>query len=57
MVRELMEGEKGEGVRKKVKELGENAEKSMKGGGSSWTTLGLLIDDAWPGTTEIGARI
>ncbi|KAM3246795.1 hypothetical protein P3L10_008562 [Capsicum annuum] len=49
MVRELMEGEKGEGVRKKVKELGENAEKSMKGGGSSRTTLGLLIDDACAG--------
>jgi len=46
MVRELMEGEKGEMVRKKVKELGENAEEAMKEGGSSWSTLGLLIDDA-----------
>ncbi|XP_006345045.1 UDP-glycosyltransferase 90A1-like [Solanum tuberosum] len=46
MVRELMEGEKGEMVRKKVKELGENAEEAMKEGGSTWSTLGLLIDDA-----------
>ncbi|KAK4735408.1 hypothetical protein R3W88_009669 [Solanum pinnatisectum] len=46
MVRELMEGEKGEMVRKKVKELGENAEEAMNEGGSSWSTLGLLIDDA-----------
>ncbi|KAH0690479.1 hypothetical protein KY289_017837 [Solanum tuberosum] len=46
MVRELMEGEKGEMVRKKVKELGENAEEAMKEGGSSWSTLDLLIDDA-----------
>ncbi|WMV21590.1 hypothetical protein MTR67_014975 [Solanum verrucosum] len=46
MVRELMEGEMGEMMRKKVKELGENAEEAMKEGGSSWSTLGLLIDDA-----------
>ncbi|XP_049396901.1 UDP-glycosyltransferase 90A1-like [Solanum stenotomum] len=46
MVRELMEGERGEMVRKKVKELGENAEEAMKEGGSSWSTLDLLIDDA-----------
>ncbi|XP_059303815.1 UDP-glycosyltransferase 90A1-like [Lycium ferocissimum] len=46
MVRELMEGEKGERVRKKVKEVGENAMEAMKEGGSSWSTLGLLIDDA-----------
>ncbi|XP_004236114.1 UDP-glycosyltransferase 90A1-like [Solanum lycopersicum] len=46
MVIELMEGEKGEMVRKKVKELGEKAEEAMKEGGSSWSTLGLLIDDA-----------
>ncbi|CAN4088262.1 unnamed protein product [Withania somnifera] len=46
MVRELMEGEKGEKVRKKVKEVGENAEEAMKEGGSTWSTLGLLIDDA-----------
>ncbi|KAK6795287.1 hypothetical protein RDI58_008740 [Solanum bulbocastanum] len=46
MVRELMEGEKGEMVRKKVKELGENAEEAMNEGGSSCSTLGLLIDDA-----------
>lgn len=49
MVRELMEGEKGEGVRKKVKEMGENAWETMKEGGSSWSTLGLLIDDACGG--------
>ncbi|MCD7460502.1 hypothetical protein HAX54_043650 [Datura stramonium] len=48
-VRELMEGEKGERVRKKVKEVGENAEEAMKEGGSSWSTLGLLIDDACAG--------
>ncbi|XP_060204827.1 UDP-glycosyltransferase 90A1-like [Lycium barbarum] len=46
MMRELMEGEKGERVRKKVKEVGENAMEAMKEGGSSWSTLGLLIDDA-----------
>ncbi|KAM3318948.1 hypothetical protein P3S67_006148 [Capsicum chacoense] len=49
MVREIMEGEKGEGVMKKVKELGENAEEAVKEGGSSWSTLGLLIDDARAG--------
>ncbi|KAK4735407.1 hypothetical protein R3W88_009668 [Solanum pinnatisectum] len=46
MVRELTEGEKGEMVRKKVKDLGVNAEEAMNEGGSSWSTLGLLIDDA-----------
>ncbi|XP_009600824.1 UDP-glycosyltransferase 90A1-like [Nicotiana tomentosiformis] len=49
MVRELMEGEKGKRVRKKVKEMGENAWEAMKEGGSSWSTLCLLIDDACGG--------
>ncbi|KAF3645454.1 putative serine/threonine-protein kinase HT1-like [Capsicum annuum] len=49
MARELMEGERGEGVRNNVKELGENAEEAVKEGGSSWSTLGLLIDDACAG--------
>ncbi|KAJ8553791.1 hypothetical protein K7X08_024469 [Anisodus acutangulus] len=49
MVRELMEGEKGERVSKKVKEMGENAWEAMKEGGSSWSTLGLFIDDVFAG--------
>ncbi|CAN4086168.1 unnamed protein product [Withania somnifera] len=49
MVRKLMEGEKGEKVRKKVKGVGENAEEAMREGGSSWSTLSLLIDDACAG--------
>ncbi|KAG2714496.1 hypothetical protein I3843_03G033200 [Carya illinoinensis] len=43
--RELMEGEMGKGVRKKVKELAEMAKKAVEEGGSSWRTLDLLIDE------------
>ncbi|KAJ7974552.1 Glycosyltransferase [Quillaja saponaria] len=45
MVRELMEGEKGEEVRKKVKEFAVMAKKAVEEGGSSWRTLDLLIDE------------
>ncbi|KAL7190393.1 hypothetical protein ACSBR2_022630 [Camellia fascicularis] len=45
MVRELMEGEMGKGVRKKVGEFGEAARKAMEEGGSSWHTLNQLIDE------------
>ncbi|KAF7136528.1 hypothetical protein RHSIM_Rhsim08G0056000 [Rhododendron simsii] len=45
MVRELMEGETGKEARKKVKELGEAAEKAVEEGGSSWHTLNQLIDE------------
>ncbi|XP_043688394.1 UDP-glycosyltransferase 90A1-like [Telopea speciosissima] len=45
MVRELMEGEEGEKVSKKVKEVGEAARKAMEEGGSSWRTLDQLIDE------------
>ncbi|KAG7985570.1 hypothetical protein I3843_03G032800 [Carya illinoinensis] len=44
-VRQLMEGEMGKGVRKKVKELAETAKKAVEEGGSSWRTLDLLIDE------------
>lgn len=45
MVRELMEGEMGKEVRKKVKEVGDAAIKAMEEGGSSWKTLNELIDE------------
>ncbi|CAK9162336.1 unnamed protein product [Ilex paraguariensis] len=45
MVRELMEGEMGRDVRKKVKEIGEMAIKAVEKGGSSWNTLNELIDE------------
>ncbi|XP_058180388.1 UDP-glycosyltransferase 90A1-like [Rhododendron vialii] len=45
MVRELMEGEMGKEVRKKVKEFGEAAKKAVEEGGSSWHTLNQLIDE------------
>ncbi|CAI9272746.1 unnamed protein product [Lactuca saligna] len=45
MVKELMEGEKGKEVRKKVKEIGEAAKEAMAEGGSSWRTLNELIDE------------
>ncbi|KAL6288011.1 hypothetical protein ACE6H2_012401 [Prunus campanulata] len=45
MVKELMEGEKGEEVRKKVKEFAELGNKAVKEGGSSWLTLQSLIDE------------
>ncbi|XVE67950.1 hypothetical protein DITRI_Ditri09bG0029000 [Diplodiscus trichospermus] len=46
MVRELMEGEKGKEVRKKVKELAELAMMAMEENrGSSWRTLEMLINE------------
>ncbi|XP_022741636.1 UDP-glycosyltransferase 90A1-like [Durio zibethinus] len=46
MVRELMEGEMGQEVRKKVKELSELAKMAMEeNSGSSWRTLDLLINE------------
>ncbi|ONI19517.1 hypothetical protein PRUPE_3G282700 [Prunus persica] len=45
MVKELMEGEKGEEVRKKVKEFADLASKAVKEGGSSWLTLQSLTDE------------
>ncbi|KAA8548080.1 hypothetical protein F0562_004659 [Nyssa sinensis] len=45
MVRELMEGEMGKEVRKKVKEVGDAARKAMENGGSSWRTLNQLMDE------------
>ncbi|KAJ9540974.1 hypothetical protein OSB04_027480 [Centaurea solstitialis] len=45
MVKELMEGEKGKEVKKKVEEIGEGAKKAMAEGGSSWRTLNELIDE------------
>ncbi|KAI3454518.1 hypothetical protein Pfo_011181 [Paulownia fortunei] len=45
MVRELMGGEKGAEVRRKVAEYGGAACDSMKEGGSSMRTLDLLIDE------------
>lgn len=42
-VRELMEGEMGKEVRKKVKEMSEAAIKAVEEGGSSWRTLNELI--------------
>ncbi|KAF7112489.1 hypothetical protein RHSIM_RhsimUnG0224200 [Rhododendron simsii] len=47
MVRQLMEGEMGKEVRKKVKEFGEAAKKAVEEGGSSWHTLNQLIDELY----------
>ncbi|XP_024928581.3 UDP-glycosyltransferase 90A1-like [Ziziphus jujuba] len=44
MVRELMEGEKGKEVRKKVEEVAEMARKAMEDEGSSCRALDTLID-------------
>ncbi|XP_027124147.1 UDP-glycosyltransferase 90A1-like [Coffea arabica] len=44
-VKELMEGTKGEGVRKKMKEVGEAACGAIREGGSSWETLEQVIAD------------
>ncbi|KAL2454216.1 UDP-glycosyltransferase 90A1 [Abeliophyllum distichum] len=44
-VKELMEGENGNEVRKKVKEVAEAARNSIKDGGSSWHTLSQLIKE------------
>ncbi|KAJ9540976.1 hypothetical protein OSB04_027482 [Centaurea solstitialis] len=43
--KELMEGENGKEVRKKVEEIGEGAKKAMAEGGSSWRTLNELIHE------------
>ncbi|KAL5582533.1 hypothetical protein UlMin_014975 [Ulmus minor] len=46
MVKELMEGDMGNEVRKKVKEFAEMAKKAMEeGSGSSWRTLEELLDE------------
>lgn len=45
-VKELMEGEKGKEMRKKVKEISVAAAKAVDDGGSSWRTLNELIDGA-----------
>ncbi|KAI3931127.1 hypothetical protein MKX01_029317 [Papaver californicum] len=44
-VRELMEREKGDETRKKVKQLSEEARRAMEEGGSSWFTLDHLINE------------
>ncbi|KAF2308567.1 hypothetical protein GH714_010709 [Hevea brasiliensis] len=45
-VRELIEGERGKEVMKKVKEYAEKARKAVEEGtGSSWQTLDILIDE------------
>jgi hypothetical protein len=45
MVRELMEGEKGKEVRKKIMELAVMAKQTVEEGGSSKCTLDLLINE------------
>ncbi|XP_059670169.1 UDP-glycosyltransferase 90A1-like [Cornus florida] len=45
MVKELMEGEKGKMVRKKVVEVGHAAKRAMEEGGSSWKELNELINE------------
>ncbi|CAI9777342.1 unnamed protein product [Fraxinus pennsylvanica] len=45
MVKELMEGEMGKKVRKKVKEVGGAAAKAVAEGGSSWKALNELINE------------
>ncbi|KAI3722305.1 hypothetical protein L2E82_33337 [Cichorium intybus] len=44
-VKELMEGEKGKEVRKKVMEVGKAAKEAMSEEGSSWRTLDELIEE------------
>ncbi|KAI3808708.1 hypothetical protein L1987_24666 [Smallanthus sonchifolius] len=44
MIKELMEGEKGKEVRKKVKEVGGAAKEAMMERGSSWRTLNELVN-------------
>ncbi|KAJ1378774.1 UDP-glycosyltransferase family, conserved site [Sesbania bispinosa] len=44
-VRELMEEEKGREARKKVRDMAEKAKKAVQVGGSSWSTLGSLLDE------------
>lgn len=45
IVRELMMGERGKEVLKKVKELGQKAKRAVEEGGSSWRSLGLMLDE------------
>ncbi|KAL8210953.1 hypothetical protein R6Q57_005390 [Mikania cordata] len=45
MVKELMEGEKGKEVRKKVKEVGAAPKRAIADDGSSWRTLNKLINE------------
>ena len=45
MVRELMEGEKGEELKKEVKKFAEATRTATEEGGSSWQMLNLLIDE------------
>ncbi|KAK3033572.1 hypothetical protein RJ639_032420 [Escallonia herrerae] len=49
MVKELMEGEMGKVVRRRVDEVGETAVKAVEEGGSSWCTLNELIDELHAG--------
>ncbi|RZC53849.1 hypothetical protein C5167_012707 [Papaver somniferum] len=44
-VRELMEGENAKEMKKKVKQLSEEARRAMEEGGSSWFTLEQLINE------------
>ncbi|KAI3936002.1 hypothetical protein MKW92_047914 [Papaver armeniacum] len=44
-VRELMEGENAKEMKKKVKQLSEEARRAMEEGGSSWFTLDQLINE------------
>ncbi|KAI3880933.1 hypothetical protein MKX03_015628 [Papaver bracteatum] len=44
-VREMMEGEKAKEMKKKVKQLSEEARIAMEEGGSSWFTLDQLINE------------
>ena len=46
MVKELMEGDKGKEVRKKVKQYAEMAKKAMEDDtGSSWRSLDMLMSE------------
>ncbi|XP_070673156.1 UDP-glycosyltransferase 90A1-like [Malus domestica] len=45
MVKELMEGEMGKEARREAKELAVVVRKAVSEGGSSWSTLQLLIDE------------
>ncbi|XXG73347.1 hypothetical protein AAC387_Pa07g2281 [Persea americana] len=45
IVREQMMGERGKEVLKKVKELGQKAKRAVEEGGSSWRSLGLMLDE------------
>uniref|UniRef100_A0A5B6ZQC2 Glycosyltransferase n=1 Tax=Davidia involucrata TaxID=16924 RepID=A0A5B6ZQC2_DAVIN len=52
MVRELMEGEMGKEVRKKVEEVGVAAAKALEEGGSSWCSLNQLMDEMHSQTSD-----